>query len=105
MFGDHGGLVSEVVAKDEDCTLFRRKSAERAIHDVPIDDTRELVRLVGSAPVGDTAAMEVLRDGERHSVAIKVLRPNVASRFRRDLSDFFFVAQTQHVHINWLALC
>jgi ubiquinone biosynthesis protein len=35
---------------------------------------------------------EVLRDGVRHQVAVKVLRPNVASRFRRDLSDFFFVA-------------
>ena len=28
----------------------------------------------------------------RKSVAVKVLRPNVASRFRRDLADFFFVA-------------
>jgi ubiquinone biosynthesis protein len=35
---------------------------------------------------------EVERNGTRHAVAVKVLRPNVASRFRRDLSDFFFVA-------------
>jgi ubiquinone biosynthesis protein len=35
----------------------------------------------------------VLRDGARQPVAVKVLRPNVASRFRRDLSDFFFVAE------------
>jgi len=41
--GDHSGLVSEVIAKHEDRTFFRLQSAERAIHDVTIDDTRELV--------------------------------------------------------------
>jgi ubiquinone biosynthesis protein len=33
----------------------------------------------------------------RHPVAVKVLRPHVASRFRRDLADFFWVAaQAEH---------
>jgi ubiquinone biosynthesis protein len=36
---------------------------------------------------------EVVRDGVRQPVAVKVLRPNVASRFRRDSRDFFFVAR------------
>ncbi|TKW79886.1 MAG: ubiquinone biosynthesis protein UbiB, partial [Bradyrhizobium icense] len=48
---------------------------------------------VAAASIAQVHRGEVLRDGERHSVAIKVLRPNVASRFRRDLSDFFFVAR------------
>src|SRR5205085_7045958 len=39
-----------------------------------------------------------LRDGGHQPVAIKVLRPNVASRFRRDLSDFFFVAHNAEAH-------
>ena len=41
--GDRGRLVSEVVTQYEDRPLFRLQSAERAIHDVTIDDTRELV--------------------------------------------------------------
>jgi len=41
---------------------------------------------------------ETERDGVRHPVAVKVLRPNVASRFRRDLSDFFFVANNAEAH-------
>jgi ubiquinone biosynthesis protein len=41
---------------------------------------------------------EVERDGVRHSVAVKVLRPNVGSRFRRDLGDFFFVAHKAEIY-------
>ena len=34
----------------------------------------------------------------RQSVAVKVLRPNVAARFRRDLADFFFVAHNAETY-------
>jgi ubiquinone biosynthesis protein len=47
---------------------------------------------VAAASIAQVHRGEVLRDGERRQVAVKVLRPNVAARFRRDLSDFFFVA-------------
>jgi ubiquinone biosynthesis protein len=47
---------------------------------------------VAAASIAQVHRGEVVRNGERHAVAVKVLRPNVASRFRRDLSDFFFVA-------------
>jgi ubiquinone biosynthesis protein len=47
---------------------------------------------VAAASIAQVHRGEVLRDGLRQQVAVKVLRPNVASRFRRDLSDFFFVA-------------
>ena len=53
---------------------------------------------VAAASIAQVHRGEVLRDGERRSVAIKVLRPNVASRFRRDLSDFFFVAHKAEAH-------
>jgi ubiquinone biosynthesis protein len=48
---------------------------------------------VAAASIAQVHRGEVLRDGVRQPVAVKVLRPNVASRFRRDLSDFFFVAE------------
>jgi ubiquinone biosynthesis protein len=48
---------------------------------------------VAAASIAQVHRGEVLRDGVRQPVAVKVLRPNVASRFRRDLADFFFVAE------------
>jgi ubiquinone biosynthesis protein len=53
---------------------------------------------VAAASIAQVHRGEVLRGGVRHPVAIKVLRPNVASRFRRDLSDFFFVAHKAETH-------
>ena len=48
---------------------------------------------VAAASIAQVHRGETARDGLRKSVAIKVLRPNVAGRFRRDLGDFFFVAE------------
>ncbi len=53
---------------------------------------------VAAASIAQVHRGEVLRDGNRHPVAVKVLRPNVASRFRRDLADFFFVAHKAEAH-------
>jgi ubiquinone biosynthesis protein len=47
---------------------------------------------VAAASIAQVHRGEVLLDGAPRQVAIKVLRPNVGARFRRDLSDFFFVA-------------
>jgi len=48
---------------------------------------------VAAASIAQVHRGEVDRDGVRSQVAVKVLRPNVASRFNRDLGDFFFVAE------------
>lgn len=48
---------------------------------------------VAAASIAQVHRGEVERDGERRQVAVKVLRPSVGSRFRRDLADFFFVAE------------
>ncbi len=50
-----------------------------------------------SPPVAAASIAQVHRGvvevgGAHKQVAVKVLRPNVAARFKRDLSDFFFVA-------------
>ncbi len=47
---------------------------------------------VAAASIAQVHRGEVWRGGTRQQVAVKVLRPNVAARFRRDLADFFFVA-------------
>jgi ubiquinone biosynthesis protein len=47
---------------------------------------------VAAASIAQVHRGEVLRNGVLCPVAVKVLRPHVATRFRRDLGDFFFVA-------------
>src|SRR5438552_3483975 len=53
---------------------------------------------VAAASIAQVHRGETERDGVRKSVAVKVLRPHVASRFRRDLGDFFFVARNAEAH-------
>ena len=47
---------------------------------------------VAAASIAQVHRAETETAGERRRVAVKVLRPNVGARFRRDLADFFFVA-------------
>jgi ubiquinone biosynthesis protein len=53
---------------------------------------------VAAASIAQVHRGEVEKNGVRKQVAVKVLRPNVAARFRRDLSDFFFVANKAEAH-------
>src|SRR4051794_36095531 len=53
---------------------------------------------VAAASIAQVHRGETERDGIRKAVAVKVLRPNVAARFRRDLSDFFFVAHNAETY-------
>src|SRR3954451_7867142 len=53
---------------------------------------------VAAASIAQVHRGETERDGVRKSVAVKVLRPNVAARFRRDLADFFFVAHNAEAY-------
>ena len=49
---------------------------------------------VAAASIAQVHRAEVERDGVRRPVAVKVLRPNVAARFRRDLGSLMFAART-----------
>jgi len=53
---------------------------------------------VAAASIAQVHRGEVERNGIRYPVAVKVLRPNVAVRFKRDLADFFFVAENAEAH-------
>src|ERR1700719_2857988 len=53
---------------------------------------------VAAASIAQVHRGETERDGVRKSVAVKVLRPNVGARFRRDLGDFFFVAHNAETY-------
>jgi len=48
---------------------------------------------VAAASIAQVHRGEVATSAGRRQVAVKVLRPQVGARFRRDLADFFFVAE------------
>ena len=53
---------------------------------------------VAAASIAQVHRGEAEYHGVRRAVAVKVLRPDVASRFRRDLTDFFFVARQAEIY-------
>jgi ubiquinone biosynthesis protein len=53
---------------------------------------------VAAASIAQVHRGEVEYNGISRAVAVKVLRPDVASRFRRDLTDFFFVAHQAEIY-------
>ncbi|WP_291687785.1 AarF/UbiB family protein, partial [Bradyrhizobium sp.] len=53
---------------------------------------------VAAASIAQVHRGETEQNGVRKSVAVKVLRPDVAARFRRDLADFFFVAHNAETY-------
>lgn len=48
---------------------------------------------VAAASIAQVHRAEIEKDGIRKTVAVKVLRPGVGGRFRRDLGDFMFAAR------------
>ena len=53
---------------------------------------------VAAASIAQVHRGETEQNGVRKAVAVKVLRPDVAARFRRDLADFFFVAHNAETY-------
>jgi ubiquinone biosynthesis protein len=53
---------------------------------------------VAAASIAQVHRAEIEKDGVRRTVAVKVLRPNVSSQFRRDLSDFAYVADKAELY-------
>jgi ubiquinone biosynthesis protein len=48
---------------------------------------------VAAASIAQVHKAVVIENGQRREVAVKVLRPNVERRFKRDLDSFFFAAR------------
>jgi ubiquinone biosynthesis protein len=49
---------------------------------------------VAAASIAQVHRAEVERDGVRQTVAVKILRPHIAARFRRDVDALMFAART-----------
>ncbi|WP_407157260.1 2-polyprenylphenol 6-hydroxylase [Bradyrhizobium sp. STM 3557] len=81
---------------------FAQAEAEAAIAGALERPIKQIFTRLGPAVAAASIAQvhrgEVERNGIRYPVAVKVLRPNVAVRFKRDLADFFFVAEKAEAH-------
>ena len=89
-------LARDLEALQDRLPPFSQSEAQAAIESSLERPINEAFASFGSAVAAASIAQvhrgEVLRGGVRRPVAIKVLRPNVQARFRRDMADFFFVA-------------
>lgn len=76
---------------------FDQKIAERIVADALGKPVNELFESFGTpvaaASIAQVHRAEYIKDGEKIAVAVKVLRPGIEGRFRRDLETFFFAAR------------
>ncbi len=100
-------VVGVVLARDLESLQdrlppFPQEEAEKVIAtslERPISQAfASLGPAVAAASIAQVHRGEATYDGVRRAVAVKVLRPDVASRFRRDLTDFFFVARQAEIY-------
>jgi ubiquinone biosynthesis protein len=54
---------------------------------------------IAAASIAQVHPAYLIKDGVEHKVAVKVARPGVRGRFRRDLSTFYFVSELLERHV------
>ncbi|MBA5776062.1 2-polyprenylphenol 6-hydroxylase [Stappia sp. F7233] len=91
-------VARELAALQDKLPAFPVEEARKVVAEQlgrPIDEVFvEFGEAVAAASIAQVHEAKVLdRDGEVRRVAVKVLRPGVASRFRRDLDGFYAVAR------------
>jgi ubiquinone biosynthesis protein len=76
---------------------FSMKEARRAVEDALggrlEDHFAEFGPPVAAASIAQVHNATVVENGERRQVAVKILRPGIEKRFKRDLDSYFFAAR------------
>ena len=70
-----------------------RRAVEEALGGKLEDHFASFGPPVAAASIAQVHKAEVIDNGERRTVAVKILRPNVEKRFKRDLDSYFFAAR------------
>ncbi|MFN0217314.1 MAG: 2-polyprenylphenol 6-hydroxylase [Hyphomicrobium sp.] len=70
-----------------------RVAVERALGGKLEDHFIEFGPAVAAASIAQVHKAYVMRDGVRTPVAVKILRPDIEKRFRRDLDSYYFAAR------------
>jgi len=76
---------------------FSQEEAERTIEEEfgkPVGDMfHSLSPPIAAASIAQVHVAEIERDGEVQKAAVKILRPDVEARFKRDLESFYLLAR------------
>jgi ubiquinone biosynthesis protein len=75
-----------------------REAVERAFGGKLEDHFVEFGPPVAAASIAQVHKAYVMDDGVKKAVAVKILRPNIEKRFRRDLDSYFFAARMIERH-------
>ena len=70
-----------------------RRAVEEALGGRLEDHFAEFGPPVAAASIAQVHKAVVIDGGERREVAVKILRPGIERRFRRDLDSYFFAAR------------
>ena len=70
-----------------------REAVEQALGGKLEDHFVEFGPAVAAASIAQVHKAEVEEDGRRRQVAVKILRPRIERRFRRDLDSYYFAAR------------
>ncbi len=97
-------LAGDLASLQDRLAPFSMDEARRTIRESLGQDTDKLF-ISFSEPVAAASIAQVHKasvreaDGSLRSVAVKILRPGIEKRFRRDLESFYFAArQIEHFH-------
>lgn len=92
-------MALELAKLQDRMETFPSKQAEAAIHaslGMSVDRLfLDFSEPVAAASIAQVHRATILREGERASVAVKVIRPGVRRRFYNDLESFFLAARLQ----------
>jgi ubiquinone biosynthesis protein len=90
-------LASDLKHLQDRLPPFAMKEARRAIEEQLggrlEDHFAEFGPPVAAASIAQVHKAVVVENGERREVAVKILRPGIEKRFRRDLDSYFFAAR------------
>ncbi len=90
-------LASDLRHLQDKLPAFSMKEARRAVEEALggrlEDHFAEFGPPVAAASIAQVHKAAVVEGGERREVAVKILRPGIERRFRRDLDSYFFVAR------------
>lgn len=83
-----GALVLEVIKGDPaDKAGIKAKDIITEVNGKPIETVRDLTRTVADIPVGETAAIKVLRDGKEKTIRVNIAKREDQKAGPRPLSD------------------
>ena len=96
-------IAADLAALQDRMAMFPEAEARKEIEDSlgrPIEDLfTRFDAPIAAASIAQVHPAEVMTEAGRKKVAVKVIRPGVRKRFRKDLDTFYLVAEMQERYV------